>query len=186
MCLFTFLTFLFIFNQRSKCVCSEWEKSTYQKASDLLEVVDFSEAKVFTQTQELQRYFSTASPRRLNLFARSVSINRATEIRCNPILILISDFHDCNSSGWELTAWVFFQNEFLQSFKLASLNNIEQQEVLGRTNRLLSFDTTKTAKKTTRPTFSYCSVCICCCGNVFTEPLPNNDTGGCTDSKVIS
>jgi hypothetical protein len=44
-----------------------------------------------------------------------------------------------------------------------------QQKVLRRTNRLFSFDTTRTAKKTTPPTILRCN------GNVFTEPLPSND-----------
>jgi hypothetical protein len=40
---------------------------------------------------------------------------------------------------------------------------------VGRTNRLLSFDTTRTEKKTTLPTIRHCR------RNVFTEPLPSND-----------
>jgi hypothetical protein len=47
-------------------------------------------------------------------------------------------------------------------------NNL-QQEVLGRINRLLPFETTPTAKKMTPPTIPLCR------GNVFTEPLPDND-----------
>jgi hypothetical protein len=43
----------------------------------------------------------------------------------------------------------------------------------GRTNRLLSFDMTRTAKETTRPTIA----CIRYRGNVCTEPLPRNDMG---------
>jgi hypothetical protein len=46
-----------------------------------------------------------------------------------------------------------------------------KQEVLGRTNRLLSFDTTRTAQKMTVPTILRCR------GNVFTELLPSNDRG---------
>jgi hypothetical protein len=42
-----------------------------------------------------------------------------------------------------------------------------------RNNRLLSFDTTRTAYKKTRPTILLL-LCIRCCGNVFTKPLPNN------------
>jgi hypothetical protein len=44
-----------------------------------------------------------------------------------------------------------------------------QQEVLGRINRPLSFDTTQTAQKMTPPTI------IRCHGNVFTESLAGND-----------
>jgi hypothetical protein len=51
-------------------------------------------------------------------------------------------------------------------------------QVLGRTNRLLSFDTTRAAQKTTRPTILRYR------GNVFTEPLPSNDRGY-TDSPLI-
>jgi hypothetical protein len=48
---------------------------------------------------------------------------------------------------------------------------------MGWTDRLLSFDTTRTAYKTTVQQFLYCCVCIRCRGNVFTEPLPRNDSG---------
>jgi hypothetical protein len=43
------------------------------------------------------------------------------------------------------------------------------QEVPGRTNRLISVDTTRTAQKMTPPTIFRCS------GNVFTKLLPSND-----------
>jgi hypothetical protein len=46
-----------------------------------------------------------------------------------------------------------------------------KQVVLGRTNRLLSFDTTRTALKTTTATVRSCR------GNVFTKLSPNNDKG---------
>jgi hypothetical protein len=47
---------------------------------------------------------------------------------------------------------------------------INKQEVLGRTNRQLSFDTTMVAQITTPPI-------IRSRGNVFTELLPGNDRG---------
>jgi hypothetical protein len=46
-----------------------------------------------------------------------------------------------------------------------------KQEVLGIINRLFSFDTTRTAQKTTPPTILRCR------GDVFTELLPSNDRG---------
>jgi hypothetical protein len=46
---------------------------------------------------------------------------------------------------------------------------ILKQEVLERTDSLLSFDTTWTAQKTVSQTILRCR------GNVFTEPLPSND-----------
>jgi hypothetical protein len=52
---------------------------------------------------------------------------------------------------------------------LPSRNTILKLEVVGRTNRLLSFDTTRTAQETTPPTILPCS------GNVLTELLPSND-----------
>jgi hypothetical protein len=52
---------------------------------------------------------------------------------------------------------------------LLSKNWSYAQEVLGINNRLLSFDTTWNAYKTTLPTFLRCP------GNVFTEPLHKND-----------
>jgi hypothetical protein len=58
-----------------------------------------------------------------------------------------------------------------------SLFNILKQEVLGRTNRLLSFDTW-TAQKTTPPTIPRFR------GNVFTEPLPSNDKKRERERKV--
>jgi hypothetical protein len=50
-------------------------------------------------------------------------------------------------------------------------NNELKQEVLGRTDRLHSLDTTRTAKKTTPPTILHCR------WNVFIELLPSNDKG---------
>jgi hypothetical protein len=47
----------------------------------------------------------------------------------------------------------------------------KKQEVLGRTNRLLSFDTIRAAQKTTPPTI------LPCRGNTFTELLPRNGKG---------
>jgi hypothetical protein len=52
------------------------------------------------------------------------------------------------------------------------------QDVLGRTNRLLSFDTTRTAQKTTPPILR-------CRGNVFTGLLPRT-IGGYTDRPTDS
>jgi hypothetical protein len=51
------------------------------------------------------------------------------------------------------------------------LNVTKIQEVLGRTNRLLSFNKTRIAYKTTPPTILRCR------GKVFTELLPSNDRG---------
>jgi hypothetical protein len=50
-------------------------------------------------------------------------------------------------------------------------NNELKLEVLGRTDRLLSLDTTRTAKKTTPPTILRCR------WNVLIELLPSNDRG---------
>jgi hypothetical protein len=48
---------------------------------------------------------------------------------------------------------------------------IYKQEVLGRTNHLLSSDTIRTAQKTTPPTIIRCS------GNVSTKQLSSDDRG---------
>jgi hypothetical protein len=54
-----------------------------------------------------------------------------------------------------------------------------QHKILGRTTRLLSFDTTRTTKKTALPTILRCK------RNVFTEPLPSNDRRDTyTDTKT--
>jgi hypothetical protein len=55
----------------------------------------------------------------------------------------------------------------------------KEQEVLGRTNCLLSFDTTRTAQKMTHPTLLRCR------GNVFTEPLPSNLRDTQTDPQTL-
>jgi 5-methylthioribose kinase len=74
--------------------------------------------------------------------------------------------------------------------KLISYNSyiFKEQEVLGRTIRLLSFDTTRKHRKRRVQEFFYCCLCILCRGNVFTEPLTSNDEGDRnTDTeKVIS
>jgi hypothetical protein len=50
------------------------------------------------------------------------------------------------------------------------------QEVLGRIDSLRCFDTAQIAQKRIVQQFFYSCVCIRCSGNVFTEPLPSNDT----------
>jgi hypothetical protein len=69
------------------------------------------------------------------------------------------------------------------------------QEVLGRTNRLLSLIRHGPHRKRHVQQFFYCCVCIRYRGNVSTEPLPGNDRGifteplpsnDNTDSNVIS
>jgi hypothetical protein len=52
-----------------------------------------------------------------------------------------------------------------------------EQEILGRTKRLLSFDTPRAAYKTTRPAVLLFYVYILCRGNVYTEPLSSNERG---------
>jgi hypothetical protein len=55
-----------------------------------------------------------------------------------------------------------------------------KQEVLGRTNRLLSFNTTCAAYETmfqTIPLLLHVHADCQCRGNVFTMPLPSNDRG---------
>jgi hypothetical protein len=46
-----------------------------------------------------------------------------------------------------------------------------KEEVLGRTNSLISFDTTRTSQRNIPPAI------LRCCENVFTELLPRNDRG---------
>jgi hypothetical protein len=53
-----------------------------------------------------------------------------------------------------------------------------KQKVLGRTNRLLSFDTTRTPQKTS-PT-------ILCRGDLLTEPLPRYDRGIHRQTHILS
>jgi hypothetical protein len=59
------------------------------------------------------------------------------------------------------TEWTTYQDIYSAAFRLiysdiwntpVSLFGTKKQEVLGRINRLLSFDTTWTAEKTTHPT----------------------------------
>jgi hypothetical protein len=54
---------------------------------------------------------------------------------------------------------------------------ILKQEVLGRTNRLLSLIRHGPHWKRRVQQFFYCCVCIRYSDNVFTEPLPSNDRG---------
>jgi hypothetical protein len=69
--------------------------------------------------------------------------------------------------------WIAQTNEYLlKASCFISLRIAEcKQDVLGRTNRLLSFDTTWTAQKTMPPTILRCR------GNVFTELLSSSDRG---------
>jgi hypothetical protein len=50
-----------------------------------------------------------------------------------------------------------------------------EQEVLGRTNSLLSFETHGPDRKRRVPQLLYRCMCIRCRDNVFTGPLPRND-----------
>jgi hypothetical protein len=56
-----------------------------------------------------------------------------------------------------------------------------KQEVLGRTNRLLSLTRHGPHWKRRVQQFFYCGVCIRYRGNVSTEPLPRNDRGNFTE-----
>jgi hypothetical protein len=56
-----------------------------------------------------------------------------------------------------------------------------EQEVLGRTNRLLSLIRHEPHLKRSVQQFFYCRVCIHYRGNVPTEPFPSNDRGIFTD-----
>jgi hypothetical protein len=51
-----------------------------------------------------------------------------------------------------------------------------KQEVLGRINCILAFDTWTAIKRRVQQ-FFYCCVCIRWCGNVFISPFPSNDRG---------
>jgi hypothetical protein len=62
-------------------------------------------------------------------------------------------------------------NRKVQSILLNQCSRLTKQEVLGRTNRLFYFNTTRTTWKTTPLTI------LCCRGNVFTELLLSNDIG---------
>jgi hypothetical protein len=59
-----------------------------------------------------------------------------------------------------------------------------RQEVLGRTNRLLSLIRHRPHSKRRVQQFFYCCVCIRYRGNVSTEPLPSNDREGHTDTHI--
>jgi hypothetical protein len=52
---------------------------------------------------------------------------------------------------------------------------MNEQEVLGRTNRLLSLIRHGPHWKTLVQQFFYCCVCVRYSGNAYTEPLPSND-----------
>jgi hypothetical protein len=67
--------------------------------------------------------------------------------------------------------------EYITNFK---------QEVLGRTNRLLSFILHEPHWKRRVQQFFYGCVCIRYCGNVSTEPLPSNDRGGFLPSRRLA
>jgi hypothetical protein len=63
---------------------------------------------------------------------------------------------------------------------LGLLEKLIKQEVLGRTNRILSLIHGPHCKRRLQQ-FFYCSVCIRYRVNVSTEPLPSNDTGTFTE-----
>jgi hypothetical protein len=55
--------------------------------------------------------------------------------------------------------------------------NNNKQEVLGRTNRLLSLIKHRPHRRRRVTQFFYCGVCVRCRGNVFTKLLPSNNMG---------
>jgi hypothetical protein len=69
-------------------------------------------------------------------------------------------------------------HRFLQGYakgKGTAVPVINQQEVLGTTNRLLSLIRHGPHWKRRVHQFFYCCVCILYASNVYTEPLPSND-----------
>jgi hypothetical protein len=64
-------------------------------------------------------------------------------------------------------------------FSYRNYGTYRNKKILGKTNRLLSFDMTWTAKKTTPATI------IRCRGNVFTELLPTKDRGIHRDPQTL-
>jgi hypothetical protein len=69
------------------------------------------------------------------------------------------------------------------SIPSSSLNDQlkKKQEVLGRTNHLLSLIRHGPHRKRSVQQFFYCCVCIRYRGNVSTDPLPSNDKGNFTE-----
>jgi hypothetical protein len=76
---------------------------------------------------------------------------------------------------WNICQMVQYDLRFLR----VRNEKFKTVQVLLKANRLLSFDTTWTAKKTMPPTF------LRCCVNVFTEPLPRNDKGYTVQSSPV-
>jgi hypothetical protein len=60
---------------------------------------------------------------------------------------------------------------------LNEIKYMDKQDVLGRTNWLLSLIRHGPHRKRRVQKFLYCSVYSSCRGNIFTEPLPSNDRG---------
>jgi hypothetical protein len=73
------------------------------------------------------------------------------------------------------TALISFLRRYLKSHLM--FTTIGKQEVLAITDRVLSLIRHGPHKKRRVQQFFYCCVCICCRGNIFTEPLPSNDNG---------
>jgi hypothetical protein len=69
-----------------------------------------------------------------------------------------------------------FENSLGSSIAACAWRDFEQ-EVLGRTNRLLSSIPHWPHTKLCVQQFFYCCLCILYRGNVFTQPLPSNDRG---------
>jgi hypothetical protein len=86
-----------------------------------------------------------------------------------------------NKPKWNYCGEVFyFGNEFLAYFPYL------KQEVLGRTNRLLSLIRHGWHWKRRVEQLFYCCVCIRYRGNVSTDPLPSNDRGIFTEPLPIN
>jgi hypothetical protein len=72
---------------------------------------------------------------------------------------------------WSIQVYIGSHLTSLMSMDVVWHSLQSKQEVLGRTDRLLSFDTTRAAHETMRPT------CIRSRRNVLTEPLPGSYRG---------
>jgi hypothetical protein len=81
-----------------------------------------------------------------------------------------SYFHLCkiiNKNTFKNSQFTYFREDNSLFLKSDYPLEIQKQEVLGRTNRLFSFDTSRTSYK------SYCCV-FADTITLFTEPLPSN------------
>jgi hypothetical protein len=132
--------------------CLQLQESISEKISAFIFRLDYRGITFFRNVSKHLPDYTTSQPRRL----------------CNLHTHLLENLKSYNLVNFEFCFHPL--HGVCMSVPLLYLVKMKQ-EVLGRTKRLLSLLRQRPHRRRRAQQFFYCCVCICCRGNVFTEPL---------------